>query len=169
MNKEDNILSNLRYDLPASIVVFFVALPLCLGIALASGAPLFSGVVAGIIGGVVVGMLSGSQLGVSGPAAGLAVIVLSAITKLGSFEAFLLAVVFAGLIQIAFGLLKAGDRAEQPHLLGVLQLRLEPDHVPQGAELVVLPELDHRVRPAAVGMLGRRPVRVVEPDPKLLN
>ena len=108
MNKEDNILSNLRYDLPASIVVFFVALPLCLGIALASGAPLFSGVVAGIIGGVVVGMLSGSQLGVSGPAAGLAVIVLSAITKLGSFEAFLLAVVFAGLIQIAFGLLKAG-------------------------------------------------------------
>ncbi len=98
----------IKSDLPASIVVFFVALPLCLGIALASGAPLFSGVIAGIIGGIVVGLSSGSQLGVSGPAAGLAVIVLTAIGALGSFETFLLAVVIAGLIQLALGFLKAG-------------------------------------------------------------
>jgi MFS superfamily sulfate permease-like transporter len=85
----------IRNDLPASIVVFFVALPLCLGVALASGAPLFSGIIAGIIGGIVVGLASGSTLGVSGPAAGLAVIVLTAITTTfhGSFETFLLAVV----------------------------------------------------------------------------
>ncbi|GAA0879847.1 SulP family inorganic anion transporter [Algoriphagus jejuensis] len=95
-------------DLSASIVVFFVALPLCLGIALASGAPLFSGLIAGIIGGVVVGSLSGSALGVSGPAAGLAVIVLTAIGTLGSFENFLLAVILAGAIQIVLGVLKAG-------------------------------------------------------------
>lgn len=98
----------LKNDLPASLVVFFVALPLCLGIALASGAPLFSGIIAGIIGGIVVGSLSGSQLGVSGPAAGLAVIVLNAITTLGTYEAFLLAVVLAGLLQIVLGFLKAG-------------------------------------------------------------
>ena len=72
-----------RQDIPASIVVFFVALPLCLGIALASGAPLLSGVIAGIVGGVVVGAASGSKLGVSGPAAGLAVIVFDAIATLG--------------------------------------------------------------------------------------
>ncbi len=95
-------------DLSASIVVFFVALPLCLGIALASGAPLFSGLIAGIIGGVVVGSLSGSALGVSGPAAGLAVIVLTAIGTLGSFENFLMAVILAGVIQIVLGVLKAG-------------------------------------------------------------
>ncbi|EUJ11049.1 sulfate permease-like transporter, MFS superfamily [Methylophilaceae bacterium 11] len=95
-------------DFPASIVVFFVALPLCLGIALASGAPLFSGVIAGIIGGIVVGIASGSQLGVSGPAAGLAVIVLTAIGTLGSFEAFLLSVVVAGVIQFLLGFFKAG-------------------------------------------------------------
>lgn len=98
----------IKSDLPASIVVFFVALPLCLGIALASGAPLFSGVIAGIIGGIVVGMLSGSQLGVSGPAAGLAVIVLTAIATLGTFEAFLLAVVLAGVLQFLLGYFKAG-------------------------------------------------------------
>lgn len=98
----------LKNDLPASVVVFFVALPLCLGIALASGAPLFSGVIAGIIGGVIVGVLSGSKLGVSGPAAGLAAIVLTAIGSLGSYENFLLAVVLAGIIQIIFGVLKAG-------------------------------------------------------------
>jgi len=98
----------IKNDLPASIVVFFVALPLCLGIALASGAPLFSGVIAGIIGGVVVGALSGSQIGVSGPAAGLAAIVLTAIGTLGGFENFLLAVVLGGVIQIALGVLKAG-------------------------------------------------------------
>ncbi len=99
---------NLRNDLPSSIVVFFVALPLCLGIALASGAPLFSGLIAGIVGGIVVGSLSGSQIGVSGPAAGLAAIVLTAIAALGSFENFLLAVVLGGVIQMLFGVLRAG-------------------------------------------------------------
>ena len=100
--------SNLKKDLPASIVVFLVALPLCLGIALASGAPLFSGVISGIIGGIVVGVLSGSPLGVSGPAAGLAIIVLNAISDLGSYEIFLVAVVLAGVIQLILGYLKAG-------------------------------------------------------------
>ncbi|WP_457618303.1 SulP family inorganic anion transporter [Lutibacter sp.] len=103
-----NPFKNLKADLPASIVVFFVALPLCLGIALASGAPLFSGLIAGIIGGIIVGALSGSQIGVSGPAAGLAAIVLTAIGTLGSFENFLLAVVLGGAIQVLFGVLKAG-------------------------------------------------------------
>ncbi|MFT4545239.1 MAG: MFS superfamily sulfate permease-like transporter [Bacteroidia bacterium] len=103
-----NYISNLKYDLPAGIVVFFVALPLCLGIALASGAPLFSGVIAGIVGGIVVGAISGSQLGVSGPAAGLAVIVLTAIQDLGAFEVFLMAVVLAGIFQIVLGIAKAG-------------------------------------------------------------
>jgi len=98
----------IKNDLPSSIVVFFVALPLCLGIALASGAPLFSGLIAGIIGGVVVGSLSGSKVGVSGPAAGLAAIVLTAIGALGGYENFLVAVVLGGAIQILFGVLKAG-------------------------------------------------------------
>ena len=98
----------LKNDLPASIVVFFVALPLCLGIALASGAPLFSGLISGIIGGVVVGSLSGSKIGVSGPAAGLAAIVLTSIGTLGGYQNFLLAVVLGGIIQIVFGILKAG-------------------------------------------------------------
>ncbi len=98
----------IKNDLPASIVVFFVALPLCLGIALASGAPLFSGLIAGIIGGVVVGSLSGSKIGVSGPAAGLAAIVLTAIGTLGGYQNFLLAVVLGGIIQFLFGILKAG-------------------------------------------------------------
>lgn len=102
------VLQNLKYDFPASIVVFLVAVPLCLGIALASGAPLFSGIIAGIVGGIVVGALSGSQLGVSGPAAGLAVIVLTAIQDLGSYQIFLVAVVLAGLIQLALGFVKAG-------------------------------------------------------------
>ncbi len=101
-------LQYLKNDIPASIVVFFVAIPLCLGIALASGAPLFSGLIAGIIGGIVVGAISGSKIGVSGPAAGLAAIVLSAIGTLGSFENFLLAVVLGGIIQLIFGILKAG-------------------------------------------------------------
>ncbi|MEM8998732.1 MAG: SulP family inorganic anion transporter [Bacteroidota bacterium] len=98
----------IKSDLPASIVVFFVALPLCLGIALASGAPLFSGLIAGIVGGIVVGALSGSQIGVSGPAAGLAAIVLTAIGTLGGYQNFLLAVVLGGMIQLLFGVLKAG-------------------------------------------------------------
>lgn len=103
-----SIFGTLKYDLPSSIVVFLVALPLCLGIALASGAPLFSGIIAGIVGGIVVSLLSGSPLGVSGPAAGLAVIVLSSIQELGSYQTFLLAVVIGGVIQFAFGILKAG-------------------------------------------------------------
>jgi MFS superfamily sulfate permease-like transporter len=103
------MLKDFKNDIPASIVVFFVAVPLCLGIALASGAPLFSGIIAGIVGGIVVGIASGSPLGVSGPAAGLAVIVLTSISQLGgSWEAFLLAVVLAGIIQIILGCAKAG-------------------------------------------------------------
>jgi MFS superfamily sulfate permease-like transporter len=103
-----NIFSTFKSDIPASIVVFFVALPLCLGIALASGAPLFSGLISGIIGGIVVGGLSGSKIGVSGPAAGLTAIVLTAITTLGSYENFLVAVVLGGVIQLILGILKAG-------------------------------------------------------------
>ncbi len=99
---------NLKRDLPSSVVVFLVALPLCLGIALASGAPLFSGLIAGIVGGIVVGFFSGSQLSVSGPAAGLTVIVLGAITQLGDYRVFLLALVLAGVFQLVLGLIKAG-------------------------------------------------------------
>ena len=112
-----SFLSNLPRDLTASVVVFLVALPLCLGIALASRAqtlpadvnvPLFSGLVAGIVGGIVVGLLSGSHTSVSGPAAGLTAVVAAQIALLGSFDAFLLAVFLAGLIQIALGLVRAG-------------------------------------------------------------
>lgn len=103
-----NMFKELKSDLPASIVVFFVAVPLCLGIALASGAPLFAGIIAGIVGGIVVAIASGSSLGVSGPAAGLAVIVLTSIATLGSWPAFLLAVVLAGVIQLIMGFAKAG-------------------------------------------------------------
>jgi SulP family sulfate permease len=104
-----NQFKHLKNDLPASIVVFFVAVPLCLGIALASGAPLFAGIIAGIVGGIVVGMASGSPLGVSGPAAGLAVIVLTSIASLGgSYQAFLTAVVLAGILQLLLGYAKAG-------------------------------------------------------------
>ncbi len=99
---------NLKYDLPAGLVVFLVALPLCLGISLASGTPFFSGIIAGVIGGIIIGILSNSQLSVSGPAAGLVAIIISAIATLGSFEAFLLAVVISGGFQIVLGLLKAG-------------------------------------------------------------
>lgn len=97
-----------RYDVPAGVVVFLVALPLCLGIALASGAPLFSGVIAGVVAGVVVSLLSGSELSVSGPAAGLAVIVAAGIQELGGFEVFTVAVVLSGLLQIGLGLIRAG-------------------------------------------------------------
>lgn len=98
-------------DLIAGVVVFLVAVPLCLGIALASGAPLVAGLVSGIVGGILVGSLSGSQVSVSGPAAGLAAIVLAQISALGSFDAFLLAVVFAGALQVGLGLFKAGALA----------------------------------------------------------
>lgn len=103
-----NYFKALGSDLPSALVVFLVALPLCLGIALGSGAPLFSGIIAGIVGGIVVGSLSGSQLSVSGPAAGLTAIVIVAIGKLQVYEAFLMAVVLAGFFQIALGYLKAG-------------------------------------------------------------
>lgn len=104
----DYYLKHIKHDAPASIAVFLVALPLCLGIAMASGAPLAAGLIAGIIGGLVVSWASGSQLSVSGPAAGLTVIVFTAIETLGSYEAFLLSVVIAGILQIAMGYLKAG-------------------------------------------------------------
>lgn len=100
--------ANLFRDFTASIVVFLVALPLCLGIALASGAPLFSGLLAGIVGGLVVGSLSGSHTSVSGPAAGLTAVVATQIANLGTFEAFLLAVVVGGIIQIGLGIAQAG-------------------------------------------------------------
>lgn len=102
------LFKHIKQDAPAGLVVFLVAVPLCLGIALASGAPLFSGIIAGMVGGIVVTSFSGSNLGVSGPAAGLAVIVLTAIQDLGAFEIFLVAVVLAGVIQIVLGFLKAG-------------------------------------------------------------
>lgn len=97
-----------KNDLPAGLVVYLVALPLCLGIALASGAPLFSGIITGIVGGIVVGYLSDSKLSVSGPAAGLTVIVFAAIATLGSFEAFLVSVFISGIIQLILGYARAG-------------------------------------------------------------
>jgi carbonic anhydrase len=98
-------------DLLSGLIVFLVALPLCLGIALASGAPLFSGIVSGVIGGIVVGAISGSRTSVSGPAAGLTAIVAAQIATLGSLESFLVAVVIAGAIQIVLGLVRAGGLA----------------------------------------------------------
>jgi MFS superfamily sulfate permease-like transporter len=95
-------------DIPASVVVFLVALPLCLGIALGSGAPLFSGIIAGMVGGIVIGLLSGSSLSVSGPAAGLTAIVAVAVGKMPSYESFLLSVVIAGVLQVILGFLRAG-------------------------------------------------------------
>src|SRR5690554_4598407 len=108
MSKKINLFANLKYDFSSGLVVFLVALPLCLGIAMASGAPLFSGIITGIVGGIVVGYLSNSHISVSGPAAGLTAIVLAAILSLGSFEVFLTAVFLAGLMQLALGYLKAG-------------------------------------------------------------
>ncbi|MBL8209886.1 MAG: SulP family inorganic anion transporter, partial [Bryobacterales bacterium] len=113
----------LRHDGPAGTVVFLVALPLCLGIALASGAPLFAGIISGIIGGLLVSVLSGSNVSVAGPAAGLAVIVATAIRDLGSFQAFLTAVVLAGCFQIVFGLFRLGfiaDYIPNPVIKGML-------------------------------------------------
>lgn len=99
---------NIKYDLKSSLVVFLVALPLCLGIAIASGAPPMSGLIAGIVGGIVVGAFSGSHVSVSGPAAGLTVVVLDSISSLGTFELFLACLVVAGLIQLVLGIVKAG-------------------------------------------------------------
>lgn len=106
--KKTNLFKYLKSDFPAGLVVFLVALPLCLGIAMASGAPLFSGIIAGIVGGIIVGYLSDSHVSVTGPAAGLTAIVITAIATLGSFETFLTAVFIAGLIQLFIGFLKAG-------------------------------------------------------------
>ncbi|MDF0716728.1 SulP family inorganic anion transporter [Muricauda sp. 334s03] len=103
-----NLFNHWKRDFPASLVVFFVALPLCLGVALASGAPPFAGLIAGLVGGILVGYLSGSSIGVSGPAAGLVVIVLNAIADLGSYELFLTSVILAGIIQILLGIFRAG-------------------------------------------------------------
>jgi carbonic anhydrase/SulP family sulfate permease len=100
--------SNLAKDIPAGLVVFLVALPLCLGISLASNAPLAAGIIAGIVGGLVVGVLSGSSTSVTGPAAGLTAVVATQIADLGSFQAFLVAVIVAGALQIVFGILKGG-------------------------------------------------------------
>lgn len=104
----DYYAKHFKDDAPASLVVFLVALPLCLGIALASGAPLFSGLISGLVGGLVVSVLSGSQLAVTGPAAGLTVIVFSAIDTLGSFQGLLVSVILAGILQIILGYLRAG-------------------------------------------------------------
>lgn len=111
MNQQKSLFANLKFDLPAGLVVFLVALPLCLGIALASGAPFFSGIISGIIGGIVIGALSNSPLSVSGPAAGLAALVLGAITSIGDFSLFLCAVFIAGLLQVFLGLAKMGGIA----------------------------------------------------------
>src|SRR5688572_16766221 len=100
-----------KNDLPAGLVVFLVALPLCLGISLASGAPFFSGLISGIIGGIVIGSLSGSKLSVSGPAAGLAALVFAAIQNIGSYDLFLCAVLIAGIIQILISVAKLGGIA----------------------------------------------------------
>jgi MFS superfamily sulfate permease-like transporter len=109
MSKKINLFANLKSDFASGLVVFLVALPLCLGIAMASGAPLFSGIIAGVIGGIVVGFLSQSHVSVSGPAAGLTAIVLTAITDFGAFDVFLMSVFIAGAIQLALGFLKAGS------------------------------------------------------------
>ena len=109
MSKKINLFANLKSDFASGLVVFLVALPLCLGIAMASGAPLFSGIIAGVIGGIVVGFLSQSHVSVSGPAAGLTAIVLTAITDFGAFDVFLMSVFIAGVIQLALGFLKAGS------------------------------------------------------------
>jgi carbonic anhydrase len=106
--KENTLLERIKHDVPAGIVVYLVALPLCLGIAFASHAPLLSGVIAGIVGGLIVASFSQSSIRVSGPAAGLTVIVIDSIDKLGGFEIFLLAVFFAGIMQLLFGYLRLG-------------------------------------------------------------
>jgi carbonic anhydrase len=106
------MIQNFKKDFGASIVVFLVALPLCLGVALASGAPAFSGIVSGIVGGIIVGLLSQSQTSVSGPAAGLAAVVFSTISSLGSFELFLTALIISGCFQVLLSWLKAGFIAD---------------------------------------------------------
>src|SRR5687767_4477383 len=108
MSNQQHLFNNWRNDLPSGIVVFLVALPLCLGVALASGAPLFSGIIAGVVGGIVVTTFSGSALSVSGPAAGLTTIVLASLQTLGNFEYLLVAIFLAGVFQVIFGFARAG-------------------------------------------------------------
>lgn len=167
-------------DLMSGLIVFLVALPLCLGIALASNAPLFSGLIAGILGGIVVGALSGSHTSVSGPAAGLTAIVAAQIANLGSFEAFLLAIVVGGVIQIGLGIARAGALSaffpssvikgllaaigvllilkQIPHLLGhdtdpVGEMSLEqPDHENTFSEILGLFKGDIHVGAVAIGL-----------------
>ncbi|MGN6666939.1 MAG: SulP family inorganic anion transporter [Trinickia sp.] len=135
-------LSTLRRDVLSGIVVFLVALPLCLGIANASGVEPFAGLVSGIVGGLVVALLSGSHVSVSGPAAGLVVIVVSAIASLGSFSAFLAAVLVAGVLQVGFGLLRAGRIASYvpaavvKGMLASIGIILIVKQMPVGAGLV---------------------------------
>ena len=124
-----------KHDGPASVVVFLVALPLCLGVALASGAPLFAGIIAGVVGGLVVGSLSGSALMVSGPAAGLTAIVLAAITQLGDYRAFLVAVVIGGVIQLILAalaaiLLHTGFKLAHPSILRAMIRRGRSQWIP---------------------------------------
>ena len=109
MSKKINLFANLNSDFAAGLVVFLVALPLCLGIAMASGAPLFSGIISGVVGGIVVGYLSQSHISVSGPAAGLTAIILTAVTDFKAFDVFLLAAFLAGAIQLILGFVKAGS------------------------------------------------------------
>lgn len=109
MKKTKSFFGEIKENFPSGLVVFLVALPLCLGIALASGAPPLSGVIAGIVGGLVIGAISNSNISVSGPAAGLTAIVLTAITDLGAFELFLCAGIIAGLIQLVLGFVRAGS------------------------------------------------------------
>lgn len=109
MKKSTSLFGGIKENFPSGLVVFLVALPLCLGIALASGAPPLSGVIAGIVGGIVVGLMSNSNISVSGPAAGLTAIVLVAITDLGAFELFLCAGIIAGILQLVLGFIRAGS------------------------------------------------------------
>jgi MFS superfamily sulfate permease-like transporter len=107
--KSNSLFFNLKNDVTSGLVVFLIAVPLCLGIALACGAPLIAGINAGIVGGIVVGFFSKSQLSVSGPAAGLTAIVAASIISLGRFDIFLCAVIVAGIFQLIFGIIKAGS------------------------------------------------------------
>lgn len=148
MSKKENVFANLKSDFPSGLVVFLVALPLCLGIALASGAPPLSGILAGVIGGLVIGSLSNSNISVSGPAAGLISIVLTAVATLGSFQAFLLAVLLSGVLQVILGFLKAGSLSNY-----------FPSNVIEGmlagiGVIIILNQLEHAVGYDAGGFEG---------------
>ena len=129
------LFQNAAADIPASVVVFLVALPLCLGIALGSGAPLFSGIIAGMVGGIVIGFLSGSSLSISGPAAGLTAIVAVAIGKMPAYEAFLLSVVIAGILQIIIGLFtgryhwRLYSQFSDPRYAGIYRVCTDPETI----------------------------------------